>query len=315
LGESILITGGCGFIGSNIVKRLVKEGYIVKVIDDLSTGNKDNIEECLEDENKCEFKKGSILDKEFLMEEFTDIDVVIHEAANPDVRASKSNLLTDFEVNVLGTVNILKVMAKKNIPKIIFASSGGTVYGEAKIVPTPETAPFAPISHYGASKAAAEQYLSSFSSLFDIEAISLRLGNIFGPNSNHGVMYDFYYKLKENPKELLILGDGKQTKSYLYVDDCVDAHIQALKTKIIGHEAFNIATDKGLTVTEIADVITSMGSTDVAYRYTGGERGWEGDVRTAVVDITKAKEILKWKPKTTVKEGIKRYMEWLQSKD
>lgn len=315
MGESILITGGCGFIGSNIVKRLVKEGYVVKVIDDLSTGNKDNIEECLEDENKCEFRKGSILDKEFLMEEFTDIDVVIHEAANPDVRASKSNLLTDFKVNVLGTVNVLKVMAKKNIPKIIFASSGGTVYGEAKIIPTPETAPFAPISHYGASKAAAEQYLSSFSSLFDIEAISLRLGNIFGPNSNHGVMYDFYYKLKENPKELLILGDGKQTKSYLYVDDCVDAHIQALKTKIIGHEAFNIATDKGLTVTEIADVITSMGSTDVSYLYTGGERGWEGDVRTAVVDITKAKEILKWKPKTTVKEGIKRYIEWLQSTD
>ncbi|MHA1441030.1 MAG: SDR family NAD(P)-dependent oxidoreductase [Candidatus Heimdallarchaeota archaeon] len=312
--KKILVTGGCGFIGSNIVQRLVKEGYDVKVIDDLSAGSKDNIKDCLENE-KCEFRKGSILDKKLLQEEFKGIDVVIHEAANPDVRTSKDNIYPDFEVNVLGTVNILIAMANENIPKIIFASSGGTVYGETKVIPTPETAPFSPISHYGASKAAAEQYLSSFASLFDIEAISLRLGNIFGPPSNHGVMHDFYWKLKENPKELLILGDGKQTKSYLFVDDCVDAHILALKTKVNGHVAFNIATETGLTVNEIADnVAASMGLTDVTYKYTGGERGWEGDVRKAIVDITKAKEILNWKPNTTVKDGIQKYIDWIKSK-
>ena len=127
--KKILVTGGCGFIGSNIVRGLVKNGYFVKVIDDLSAGNKDNIKDCLQDEDKCVFSKGSILDEEFLQEEFKDIDVVIHEAANPDVRASKSNLNADFEVNVLGTINVLKTMVKSEIPKIIFASSGGTVYG------------------------------------------------------------------------------------------------------------------------------------------------------------------------------------------
>jgi len=313
--KNILVTGGCGFIGSNIVRRLVKEGYNVKVIDDLSAGSKDNIKDCLDDP-KCEFRKGSILNKAFLIKEFKDIDVVIHEAANPDVRVSKDNIYTDFEVNVLGTVNVLNTMAKEKIPKIIFASSGGTVYGDADVVPTPETIPFSPISHYGASKAAAEQYLSSFSGLFNIEAVSLRLGNIFGPYSNHGVMYDFYWKLKDNPKELLILGDGKQTKSYLYVDDCVDAHLQAVKTKINGHEAFNIASESGLTVNEIADnVAASMELTDVSYKYTGGKRGWEGDVRKAVIDISKAKEILNWKPKTTVKDGVKKYIDWIKSKN
>ena len=313
--KKILVTGGCGFIGSNIVRRLVKEGYNVKVIDDLSAGNKDNIKDCLDDK-MCKFRKGSILDKALLQKEFKGIDVVIHEAANPDVRKSKDNIYTDFDVNVLGTVNVLNTMAKEKIPKIIFASSGGTVYGEAEIIPTPETASFSPISHYGASKAAAEQYLSSFSNLFAIEAISFRFGNIFGPYSVHGVMPDFYRKLKENPKELMILGNGKQTKSYLYVDDCVDAHIQALKTKVEGHEAFNIATNKGLTVNEIADnVAASMGLTDVTYKYTGGERGWAGDVKKAVVDITKAKEILNWEPKTAIEDGIKKYIDWIKSRD
>jgi UDP-glucose 4-epimerase len=311
--KKILVTGGCGFIGSNIVRRLVKEGYKVKVIDDLSAGNKDNIKDCLKDK-KCDFRKGSILDRKLLQEEFKGIDAVIHEAANPNVRTSKDNIYPDFEVNVLGTINILNLMAKEGIPKIIFTSSGGTVYGETKIIPTPESIPFSPISHYGASKASAEQYLSSFASLYSIEAVSLRLGNIFGPPSNHGVMYDFYWKLKKNPKELLILGDGKQIKSYLFVDDCVDAHLQAVKTKINGHEAFNIATDTGLTVNEIADnVVASMGLKDVVYKYTGGERGWEGDVKKNIVDITKAKEMLNWKPKTPIKVGIKKYIDWLKS--
>lgn len=315
MAKKILVTGGCGFIGSNIVLGLIREGYAVKVLDDLSAGSKENIKDCLNEE-KCEFRKGSILDKEFLFEECKGVDAIIHEAANPDVRVSKDNIYPDFEVNVLGTVNVLQAMAKENIPKIIFASSGGTVYGDADVVPTPETSSFSPISHYGASKAAAEQYLSSFSSLYDIEAISFRFGNIFGPHSTHGVMYDFYWKLKENSKELLILGDGKQTKSYLYVEDCVDAHIQALKTKINGHEAFNIATETGSTVNEIADnVAAAMGLTDVTYKYTGGIRGWEGDVRKSVVDITKAKEILNWSPKTTLKDGIQKYIDWIKSRN
>lgn len=312
MGQKIVVTGGCGFIGSNIVAKLVNEGNFVKVIDDLSAGQIDYIEEPLKKKEQCVFVEGSITDKGFLEREFKGYDAIIHEAANPDVRTSKDNIFKDFEINVLGTLNVLQAMVKNDISKIVFASSGGTVYGETKVIPTPEEHRLDPISHYGASKAACEQYMASFASLYNIDAVSLRLGNIFGPPSNHGVMRDFYMKLKKNPKTMEILGDGKQIKSYLFIDDCVEAHMQALQKEFSGHTAFNIATPEGVTVNEIADSVASaMGLENVVYTYTGGERGWAGDVRKAVSDISKAEKELQWKPKITIKDGIKRFISWL----
>ncbi|NHJ03529.1 MAG: SDR family NAD(P)-dependent oxidoreductase [Candidatus Heimdallarchaeota archaeon] len=314
MAKKILVTGGCGFIGSNIVQRLISEGYQVKIIDDLSTGRREYIKECLAKKDICHFVKGTITDQKFIEEETKNIDMIIHEAANPNVRTSVEKLFSDFKINVLGTLNILHAMVKNDIPKIIFASSSGTVYGETEVIPTPENHLLAPISHYGASKAASEQYLSSFSSLYNIEAISLRLGNIFGPPSNHGVMYDFFCKLKQNPKKLEILGDGKQLKSYLYVDDCVDAHMQAMKFSFDGFQAFNITTSEGMTVNEIANyIIEAMGLTNVEFSYTGGERGWVGDVKRAISDVSKAEKELQWKQKITTKEGIKKYISWLEN--
>jgi len=314
LTEHILVTGGCGFIGSNIVKKLISDGHYITVVDDLSSGSKEYIQEYL-DEKNCQLIESSIVDFESLEKIMEGIDVVIHEAANPDVRASKDNLFKDFEINVKGTLNVLQAMVKNEVPKIIFASSGGTVYGETDQIPTPENHSLAPISHYGASKAACEQYLSSFSSLYDIEAYSLRLGNIYGPPSNHGVMYDFFWKLKKNPTTLEILGNGKQEKSYLYVDDCVEAHMLALTTSIQKFMIFNIASVEGTTVNEIAaEVIKAMDLKEVQLRYTGGERGWEGDVKRAVVDISKAQKILHWSPHTKIAEGIQRYISWLSEK-
>jgi UDP-glucose 4-epimerase len=256
---------------------------------------------------------GSITNKKHLTKELGSVSMVIHEAAKPDVRASRNQLFRDFDVNVRGTLALLEAMVKAEIPKIIFASSGGTVYGEARILPTPENYPLAPISHYGASKAACEMYLSSFASLYDLEAVSLRLGNIFGPPSDHGVMYDFFWKLKGNPNELIILGDGQQIKSYLYVEDCVEAHIQAMQHSFVGHEAFNIAHIDGLSVVAIADeIVASMGLEGVDYSFTGGKRGWAGDVRKAVADISKAENRLSWKPRISLSEGIKRYVRWLE---
>ena len=312
MGQKIVVTGGCGFIGSNIVAKLVSEGYYVKVIDDLSAGQVEYIEEPLKKKEQCVFAEGSITDIGFLEKEFKGYDAIIHEAANPDVRTSKDNIFKDFEINVLGTLNVLQAMVKNEISKIVFASSGGTVYGETKVIPTPEEHRLDPISHYGASKAACEQYMASFASLYDIDAVSLRLGNIFGPPSNHGVMRDFYMKLKNNPKTMEILGDGKQIKSYLFVDDCVEAHLKALRKEFSEHTAFNIATSEGATVNEIADSVASaMGLEDVVYTYTGGERGWAGDVRKAVSDISKAEKELQWKPKIAIKDGIKRFIDWL----
>lgn len=311
--QKVVVTGGCGFIGSNIVARLITLGYKVKVIDDLTTGKVENIALYLDSTDHCEFVKGTITDYAFLEREFKGYELIIHEAANPDVRSSKNNLMHDFDINVRGTVNVLQAQVVNNISKIIFASSGGTVYGETEKIPTAEEHPLVPISHYGASKAAGEQYLSSFSSLYNLEAISLRLGNIFGPPSTHGVIYDFYQKLKNTPSSLNILGDGTQTKTYLYVDDCVDAHILALTHKLSGYAAFNITTSEGITVNEIAqNVVNSMGLKEVTFTYTGGTRGWEGDVRKAIPDITKAEKTLGWKPKTSIKEGIEKYIQWLQ---
>ncbi len=311
--QKIVVTGGCGFIGSNIVKKLVSIGYSVKVIDDLSAGKVEYIEEPMKDREKCIFVKGSITDSEFLKREFEGYDAILHEAANPDVRTSKDNIFKDFEINVLGTLNVLQAMTSNKITKIVFASSGGTVYGETKVIPTPEDHRLDPISHYGASKASCEQYMASYASLYEIDAITLRLGNIFGPPSNHGVMRDFFMKLKKNPNTLEILGNGKQIKSYLYIDDCVDAHIRALQTQLSGHTAFNIATSEGITVNEIADsVVSVMGLDNVEYSYTGGERGWAGDVKKAVSDTSKAERELQWKPKTSIKDGIRKYISWLE---
>lgn len=315
MSEKILVTGGCGFIGSNLVNKLVADGYFVSVLDDLSTGQKEYIKESLGEKN-CSLTVGSITNLSLLEKLLAGVDVVIHEAAKPDVRASTDNLFKDFDTNVLGTLNVLQAMVQNEVPKIVFASSGGTVYGETEVIPTPETEPLAPISHYGASKAACEQYVSSFSSLHNLEAISLRLGNIFGPPSNHGVMYDFFWKLKKDPTSLKILGDGKQVKSYLYIDDCIDAQIQSLKTKITGHMAFNISSSEAVTVNEIANaVVKSLGLTEVKFTYTGGERGWAGDVKKSVVDISKAEKVLSWKPATTTELGIQKYIKWLKEEN
>ncbi|NHJ85689.1 MAG: SDR family NAD(P)-dependent oxidoreductase [Asgard group archaeon] len=313
MSEKILVTGGCGFIGSNIVRALLNEDYRVKIIDDLSTGKKAYVKDCLEDSN-CEFIHGSITNLATVEKQMKDVNTVIHEAANPDVRASTKNLFSVFETNVKGTINILSAMAKEHTPKIIFASSAGTVYGETDVIPTPETLPLEPISHYGASKAASEQYISSFSSLYGIEAFSLRLGNIFGPPSNHGVVYDFFKKLQKDSAKLEILGDGQQIKSYLYVEDCVKAHLKALETTVKGHVPLNISTNEGVTVIKIAEIIVeALQLKDVSFTFTGGERGWAGDVRKTVADISKAKTILQWEPKISIKDGIYKYISWLKN--
>ena len=315
MSEKILVTGGCGFIGSNLVNKLLNDGYSVSILDDLSTGKKEFIKGSFGEKN-CELIIGSITNLSLLNEMMKKIDAVIHEAAKPDVRASRDNLFSDFETNVLGTLNVLQAMANNEVSKIIFASSGGTVYGETEVIPTPEKEPLAPISHYGASKAACEQYISSFSSLYDMEAISLRLGNIFGPPSNHGVMYDFFQKLKKDSTTMEILGDGKQMKSYLFIDDCVDAHIKSLETTLTGHMTFNIASPEGITVNDVASyVVKSMGLKNVKFTYTGGERGWAGDVKKAVVDISKAERKLSWKPVTPIEEGVQKYIQWLIDKN
>ncbi len=307
--QNVLVTGGAGFIGSYVVEKLVEEKCKVTVIDDLSAGNLKTIEPLRE---KIEFVKADIRDEDILQKISSKKDTIFHFAADPDVRSSVIDPTKSYSINAYGTFLILETMRRLDIPNIVFASSGGTLYGQVDQFPTPEDVQFRPISAYGATKAVAESYLSAYAASYGITAVSLRYANIFGPRSAHGVMFDFYHKLKKNPKKLEILGDGKQVKSYLYITECIDASFIAAKSVNKGYDALNIGSDTWTTVDEIASVISSeLGLKNVKYTYTGGQSGWTGDVFKMLLATDKIKK-LGWKQKISTEEGIRLYIRWLK---
>jgi len=305
-----IITGGAGFIGSHLVDRLMNEGYHVRVVDNLSAGDIENIKRWISNEN-FEFIKADLRNTAILIDVFKDADIVFHLAANPEVRLGTRDPYEIYENNVAITVNVLEAMRANSVPYLVFTSSS-TVYGEAHIKPTPEDySPLEPISVYGASKLACEAMIMGYAHTFGIRALILRLANIVGPRAKHGVIYDFIRKLKQNPNKLEILGDGTQRKSYLYVDDCIDAIIKlydifASSDKKI--DIYNIGSPDWITVKEIADIVVEeMGLRNVRYTFTGGVeggRGWKGDVKYMLLDINKAIKA-GWKPKYTSREAVR----------
>ncbi len=307
--KRVLITGGAGFIGSHLVERLV-ETHEVQVLDDLSGGNLNNLQPYLK-QKRISFLEGSITSGEDIRKSLDGVDLVFHFAAQPNVRLSVENPLYDFEINVRGTLTLLEEMRCKDIDQIIFASSGGTIYGDAEILPTPESTRLHPISNYGAAKAAIEMYLSSYAELYGLNSICLRLANIIGPRCNRGVIFDFYMKLKRDSNNLEILGDGNQEKSYLYVDDTIDA-IQILSEKMeSGYLPINIASYDCLTVTRIAEIICDqLELSDVNFNYTGTRRGWSGDVVKTAFDISLATSF-GWAQKTSLEEAVRFHVDWL----
>ncbi len=309
---SLLVTGGCGFIGSHLVDELVEKKCDVVVLDNLSGSTVENIEGHVKS-GRVKLVVGDVKDYEKVKKCVKDVEVVFHFAAQADVRRSVSDPRSDYEINVHGTINVLEAMRNSDVKRMVFASSGGTLYGEAIQVPTPESLAPHPISPYGAAKAACEMYLSAYYSCYGISSLSLRYANIIGPRSTHGVIYDFYWKLKKDPKKLEILGDGKQRKSYMYVSDCVDATLHLVE-KTDGFDVFNVGSEESLTVRELAEIVVKeLGLNDVEFHYTGGRGGWVGDVPLSLLDISKLKKT-GWKPKVTIEEGIKRYVRWLITK-
>jgi len=307
--QNVVVTGGAGFIGSWIVDKLVAEKCNITVIDDLSAGDLKNIEQY---KDKIEFVKADIRDEDILQKICSGKDTIFHYAADPDVRSSVVNPTNSFKINVYGTFGILETMRRLDIPNIVFASSGGTLYGQVDVFPTPEDTQFRPISAYGATKAITEMYLSAYSASYGITAVSLRYANIFGPKSTHGVMFDFFQKFKKNPKELEILGDGKQVKSYLYISDCIEGSLLAAKKTTKGFEAYNVGTDSWTTVNQIAEIIADeLGLKDVKYSYTGGQGGWKGDIFKMLLSIEKLNKA-GWSPKISTEEGIRLYIKWLK---
>ncbi|NPD89339.1 MAG: NAD-dependent epimerase/dehydratase family protein [Asgard group archaeon] len=309
--KNVLVTGGCGFIGSHLIDLLVDQGFFVIVVDNLSGNTSTKFLEQHLEEKKATFYQYDIRNLELLLSIPLEFDSIFHLAAQSDVKKSVEEPEFDFSVNTVGTFNILELMRKKDIQNLVFAGSGGTVYGELAASPTPEDYPLKPISIYGSAKAAAEMYCSSYSSLYGLDIVSLRLGNIYGPRSKRGVMYDFYNKLKTNPSKLDILGDGNQTKSYLYIEDTIDAFNMLYQLNTRGFDVYNVSSAKAIKVVDIAETVTKiLGIKNVKYSFTNEKRGWEGDVSFVSPDVTKLKQ-LGWAPKISLNKGIEMYLEWL----
>ncbi|MEM0154707.1 MAG: NAD-dependent epimerase/dehydratase family protein [Methanothrix sp.] len=279
--KEIIVTGGAGFIGSNMVELLLKDGHSVKVVDNLSSTGDDRFLRPLYGLGDLELMKIDITKKE----ETSGLkaDLIIHFAANSDVRHGFENPEKDFDSNVLGTFNILESARKNGIGELMFSSSS-TVFGVANVLPTPEEyGPLLPISSYGASKLSNEAMISAYSNYYGIKSTIFRFANIVGKNSTHGVIFDFIKKLANDPKKLEILGDGTQRKSYLHVSDCVKAMLFShAKTEKI--DIYNIANEGTTSVMKIADLVIEQmgieGAEKVMIKTEDGG-GWKGDVKVA----------------------------------
>jgi len=308
--RSVLVTGGAGFIGSHLVDALMVRGDYVCVFDNLSTGSMENVEHWLDHPNFT-FIKGDLLSQSDLKKlEVDDYNVIFHLAANPEVRIGSIEPSIHFQQNVVATYNLLERVRMAGGSPILVFTSTSTVYGEALKIPTPEDyAPLKPISTYGASKLACEALISAYAYTYGFKAVILRLANIVGSRSRHGVIHDFIQKLRKKPNELEILGDGTQTKSYLYVSDCVEAILLATENPEKRVEVYNVGSEDQINVKTIAEiVIEEMGLKNVKLKLTGGVdggRGWKGDVKNMLLHISKIKS-LGWKPKLNSKQAVRK---------
>ncbi len=301
----VLVTGGAGFIGSHLVDRLLDDGNTVHVLDNLSTGSIEHINRWNNDnkENFRFFKLDLVNDP---IECHDDrYSTIFHLAANPDVRSSSINPKEHLEQNVIATFNILEYARKHDIDTFVFTSSS-TVYGEPTVIPTPEDTPLMPISMYGASKAACESMICSYAHMYGIKAVIYRLANVIGARSTHGVIYDFINKLIRNRNMLEILGNGKQKKSYIHVNDCINAMLIGLKGNDRAN-VFNVGSDDYIDVLTIADiVINALGLSNVKLQFidNGDGRGWKGDVKIMLLDTTRLKR-LGWRAMYNSEEAVR----------
>lgn len=304
------ITGCAGFIGSSLTDRLLEAGHEVVGYDNFSTG----LSEFLTTAKKSPhftLVKGDLLDREAVSKAMKNIDFVFHLAANADVRFGTNHPSKDLEQNAIATSHVLEAMRANNVKRIAFSSTG-SIYGEAAVIPTPEAAPF-PVqtSLYGASKLAAEGLIQAYCEGFDFQAYIFRFVSILGERYTHGHVFDFYKQLLNDPSQLEILGNGKQRKSYLYIQDCLDAMLWAIDKATDKVNIFNLGTDEYCEVNNSIAWICDYLRVEPQKTYTGGERGWIGDNPFIFLDTTKIRN-LGWKPKLSIQEGIMQTIKYLK---
>lgn len=307
----VLVTGGAGFIGSHLVDCFMGMGCFVRVVDNLNSGILGNIQGWLGN-SRFRFVRGDLKDLDVAKNCVDGVDVVFHLAANPEVRVEMAEPSVHFRENLLVTFNVLEAMRESKNSKVIVFVSSSTVYGEPTVFPTPEDyGPLLPISVYGASKLGCESLISSYCRMFDLRGVILRVANIVGERSNHGIVADFIDKLRRNPKELEILGDGNQSKSYLHISDFVDSLIRAFDSFLVSERAFevyNVGSFDQVCVKRIAEIVVAeMGLQNVEFRVTGGVdggRGWRGDVKAMLLSSDRLIN-LGWKPSLNSEGAIK----------
>jgi UDP-glucose 4-epimerase len=305
----VLVTGGAGFIGSHLVDELVRRDHHVVVFDNLTTGFETHLKESLRS-GRAEFVRGDILDAERLAEAMEGANSVFHLAANADVRGGKADREVDLQQNIIGAHRVMEAMVRTGATNIVFTSSA-TVYGEPERFPTPES--YAPLqtSLYGASKLAAEAMIQAYSEYFGITSHVFRFVSWIGERYSHGVVFDFINKLRSNPRELEILGDGNQKKSYLHVEDGVRGIFEAIEGLKDLKNVVNLGHEDYMNVTDLAEIVCEeMGLKHVSFRYTGGTRGWIGDSPFVHLDISKIRSI-GFVPSVKIEEGIRRTARYL----
>jgi UDP-glucose 4-epimerase len=298
------VTGGAGFIGSHLVDRLVEMGTVT-VYDNMSVGKKEFIQGHLES-GKARLIETDLLDRDVLNRSIAGHDVVFHLAANPEARKGIENTALDLQQETMATYNVLEAMRLNNLSRIVFSSSG-TIYGEVPFIPIPENyGPALPISLYGAGKLASEGLISAFCGTFGIQAWIYRFANVIGPPATHGVIYDFIAKLKNDSSVLEILGDGRQRKPYIHVEDCIDGILFGLKNAQDKINLYNLGCASTTDVSTIAAILLDeMGLKNTHIKYSGGNQGWPGDVARFRCDVEKIKK-LGWSVRYDSDEAVRK---------
>lgn len=303
------ITGGAGFIGSNLVERLLSDGHSVAAYDNWSTGRPEFLAEALAND-RFRLIKGDILDLPSLTAAIQGAEVVFHLAANADVRFGPDHPRKDLDQNTIGTFNVLEAMRVNGVRRVAFSSTG-SIYGEPEIFPTPEDAPM-PVqtSLYGASKLAGEALIQAYSSSFGFQASIFRFVSILGERYSHGHVFDFYKQLRTNRDRLDVLGNGKQRKSYLSVQDCLDAMLLAMSKSSEAVNIFNLGTDEYVEVDDSIGWICEYLGVSPQRVYSGGDRGWIGDSPFIFLDCSRIRA-LGWQPKLSIRDGVRSTIEYL----
>lgn len=304
-----IVTGGCGFIASHVVDRLVKQGHEVTVIDNMSTGYIENVQHHLDSE-AIKLLKFDLGDMEKTKEALKNQDAIFHLAANADVRHGLEDTFRDIDRNLIVTYNVLEAMRLNDVKQIIFSSTAAG-YGEPDVFPTPETYHPKQKSFYGASKLACEGFIEAFTEAYGFKSWMYRFVAIQGERHPHGVTYDFVKKLKAEPTQLEILGDGTARKSYSYIGDCIDGFFTGYEKASGNADLFNIGQTDFIDVKSVADIITDEMELDsVQYNFTGGQRGWVGDQPLVHLDVSKLMA-LGWRPQVSIEETLRRTVRWL----